>query len=531
MPQMKKILLIILAPILIHAQDATKDQSIELPDFVITGERNISIPEMKKPVPELVPTLSDDFFRPVFTPEQLALSKSSDPISRDLSLYGNSRAFNGLLILGAGYRTLPQGELYFNQNSDNFLFKSRLYGSNTTEYIENAGYNISGIDAALNFYVNNQSSFLPGLNIRLAGNFFRDNYKFYGSDDPAYQRETYNTFGVLSFQSDISKNVKYALTGKTELLDLKDINFKENVYSAELDLDVMFSSYGIGTNGIYKFQDINNSSIKSNNYYYGGNLYVIIEPSNGMKLKLGGHYSGIESKQYFAPYGLVSLDLNDNLTLVGKYQPNTEFFTYNDFIHENKFIGINSSENIFQENDLNVSVLLKYQYMKYYEINIGASYANVDDLPYFDDTGTSGVFLLDKVRDINKMQAYVNLLFHNGPFGFFYGEIKYNRVKFDSGKNVPYYPALSSGLIYGYNFGESFSAKTKLDFYFENYADVENNIKLPIYIDWSLYLYYNLFSNLKLTAAVENLLNKKNYVYDGYLEKTFDIIGGIEYRW
>lgn len=528
---MKKILLIILAPLLIHAQDATKDQSIELPEFVITGERNISIPVMKKHIPELVPTLSDNFFRPIFTPEQLALSKRSDPIDRELILYRNSRAYDGLLILGAGYRTLPQGELFFNQNIDNFLFKSRLYGSNTTEYIENSDYNISGIDASLNFYVNNQSSFLPGLNIRLAGDFFRDTYKFYGSDDPTYKRETFNTFGVLSFQSDISKNVKYALSGKTELLELKDINFKENVYSAELDLDVMFSSYGIGTGGIYKFQDIDNSSIKSNNYYYGGNLYVIIEPSNGLKLKLGGYYSGIESKQFLAPFGTVSLKLDNNLTLFGKYQPNTEFFTYNDFIHVNKFIGVNSNENIFQENNLNTSVLLKYQYMKYYEINVGASYANVDDLPYFDDSETKGVFLLNKVRDINRIQAYVNLLFHNGPSGFLYGEIKYNRVKFNSGKNVPYYPALSTGLIYGYDFGESLTAKTKLDFYFENYADIENSIKLPTYIDWSLYLYYNLFGNLKLTVAVENLLNRKNYVYDGYLEKTLDIIGGVEYRW
>ena len=70
---MKKILLIILIPFIIYAQDATKDQSIELPEFVITGERNISIPEMKKHIPELVPTLSDEFFRPVFTTEQLAL--------------------------------------------------------------------------------------------------------------------------------------------------------------------------------------------------------------------------------------------------------------------------------------------------------------------------------------------------------------------------------------------------------------------------------------------------------------------------
>ena len=514
-----------------YAQEATQDQSIELPEFVITGEQNISIPTMKKDRPVLVPTLSDEFLRPAYSPKQLTLSKRSDPIERELNLYKNAKAYNGLLILGAGYRTLPRGELYFNQNIDNFLFKSKLYGSNTTEYIKNSGYNVSGITASFDFYVDNQSSFLPGLNINLAGDFLRDSYKFYGSDNPADERETFNTFGMLSLQSDVSKNVNYAIIGKTELLELKDINFKEYLYCGELNLDILFDKFGIGTNGIYKYQDIDNNSVISNNYYYGGNFYALIEPSNRLQFKLGGHYSAVDTAEYVAPYATISFELGDNWTLVGKYMPNTEFTTYNKFIDQNKFIGVNSNEFNFQENNYNSSFLIKYQYMKYYEINLGASFARVDNLPYFDDEGTRGVFYLKKVRDIDRFQAYVNLLFHSGPYGFFYGEVKYNRLKLADGNNVPYYPELSTGLIYGFDVSESLSAKTKLDIYLENYAGVENRVKLPAYIDWSLYLYYNLTGNLKLTFAAENVLNNNNYIYNGYQEKTIDFIGGIQYRW
>ncbi len=528
---MKNLLIIILFPLIVVAQEASQDQSIELPEFVITGEQNISIPIMKKDRPDLIPTLSEDFFRPLFTPEQLALAKRSDPIERELNLYRNSRAFNGLLILGVGYRTLPQGELYFNKNLDNFLFRSKLYGSNTTDYVTNSGYNISGIAASMDFYINNQSDFLPGLNIGVAGDFFRDSYKFYGSDNPEYERETQNTFGMISFQSDVSKNINYAIRGKTELLDLKDINFKENLYSGELDLDIKFGKFGIGTSGLYTYQEIEDSSVKSDNYYYGGNLYAVIEPSDALKFKLGSHYSTVDTAEYIAPYATVSFQFDDNWTISGKYMPNTTFTAYNKFIEENKFLGVNSNDYIFQENNNSTSLILTYQYMKYYEINLGASYANVDNLPYFDDSETAGVFNLRKLKDIERFQAYINLLFHSGPYGYFYGEVKYDRIKLDDGNNVPYYPELSTGLIYGYNVSESFSVKTKLDIFMKNYSSVENRVKLPDYVDWSVYLYYNLFGNLKLTFAVENLLNNENYIYNSYLEKTIDFIGGIQYRW
>ena len=155
----------------------------------------------------------------------------------------------------------------------------------------------------------------------------------------------------------------------------------------------------------------------------------------------------------------------------------------------------------------------------------------MNNLPYFDDEETTGVFNLEKARDLERLQAYVNLLFHSGPFGFFYGEVKYDRVKLDDGNNVPYYPELSTVLIYGYEINKSLSVKTKLDIFMENYAGIENRVKLPTYIDWSIYLYYNIFGNLKLTFALENILNNDNYIFDGYKEKTIDFIGGIQYRW
>jgi len=39
------------------------------------------------------------------------------------------------------------------------------------------------------------------------------------------------------------------------------------------------------------------------------------------------------------------------------------------------------------------------------------------------------------------------------------------------------------------------------------------------------------FGGLDFTVELNNILNKKNYIFEDYQEKPFDIIAGIEYRW
>ena len=64
---MKKIIVIIcMFNVVLFAQEQTKTQSIELPDFVITGVQNISLPKIQKKQPEFIPLLSKDFFNPTF---------------------------------------------------------------------------------------------------------------------------------------------------------------------------------------------------------------------------------------------------------------------------------------------------------------------------------------------------------------------------------------------------------------------------------------------------------------------------------
>ena len=58
---MRKIILIFfLSFTIVFAQEENQSQSIELPDFVITGNEKITIPKVQKSHPDLIPLLSKD---------------------------------------------------------------------------------------------------------------------------------------------------------------------------------------------------------------------------------------------------------------------------------------------------------------------------------------------------------------------------------------------------------------------------------------------------------------------------------------
>ena len=59
---MKKLLLIFFLIIsTFYSQETTQTQSIELPDFVITGTESISIPKIQKAHPDFIPLIISRF--------------------------------------------------------------------------------------------------------------------------------------------------------------------------------------------------------------------------------------------------------------------------------------------------------------------------------------------------------------------------------------------------------------------------------------------------------------------------------------
>jgi hypothetical protein len=63
-----------------------QNPNVELPDFVITGTDVISVQGAQKIQPEFISTISEQFFKPVFSPEELEVKDLSSPIKGDLNI-------------------------------------------------------------------------------------------------------------------------------------------------------------------------------------------------------------------------------------------------------------------------------------------------------------------------------------------------------------------------------------------------------------------------------------------------------------
>ncbi len=530
---MRKLIFIIFAVAgLLNAQSESGSQSIELPDFVITGIQNITVPEMTKRKPELINSLSDEFFRPVVIPEKLSLINASAPQRIDYQIMSLSDYSRGLLILGGGINTLPTGHFYFNQSSSHFLLGTHVWGSNIREYVDNAGYNVSGAEISTDFFISSRSSFLPGLKISMDGTFYRDSYKLFASSVPGTKRENENIAGTLSFTNNLSETFTYGLTGTYESLKFKNLDFIENIVIGKGYMESDFGKFGFNLNGEYQFQDPKNTLSSEGSYtFYEGSFGIHVSAFENFKVKFGFYYAKQDTSKIISPTFSFDLKLDDNISMSGGYTPHMSFCRTRDLINKNRYYLPGTEDNVTQLFNSFTEVNVKYEFYTNFELSIGGNFSSIDNMYYFDDSGSSGIYTFKTLDAVKNAEAYVHFGLHNGPVGHFYGDVKYHYSKTDDGYHVPFNPAVSASLTWGTGLGEYLDLSSSVNYFSKSYTDILNKEELDSFLDLSFIAKYRFVGNLKLTAEVNNILNRDNEFYKGYVNKPLDVIAGIEYRW
>ncbi len=216
--------------------------------------------------------------------------------------------------------------------------------------------------------------------------------------------------------------------------------------------------------------------------------------------------------------------------LYGEFAPSAEFLTENYFIRENPYFNVSSFTNLFFEKSNVLKAVLKYEYGRYFEIDGGVKYYVSDEIPYYKNDIISGTFDLATIGG-SSTAGFVNMLFHLGPYGIFYGTAQYQTTKDDDGKFIPYYPEWTASLNYGYDFEMGLGVTTSLYYNSETYADLINTQTLNSYIDLGLNFSYKLTPVFSITLKMSNLLDNENYKWIRYKELPLNITGGIKFTW
>ena len=510
---------------------AQSNQSVELPNFVITGVRTVDIKTMNKKSPELISTLSKEFILPTKSPETFKISILSKISAPDTNIHVVNRDYNGFLNVGVGINTLPVGDLRYTLTSRHVMLNAKVFGQKDRDYEDNSGYNVSGASVNTDFFISSGSQFLPGLRLGLNAGFIRDDYKFFGSATPTTERKTQNMFGSAKLIHNLGGyNFGLELSGR--MFELENIKLEEKYFDAKAFVEFNISRFAVRAAAEYRNQGLTNNLTTTDSYdYLAGMAFAKIDLSKDITLKGGASYAKSEGSNLFSPYASIKLKFTKEISLFGEFNPGTEFLTMYDFVKSNRYFNLATVDNVFTKHKIRMNATLKYEFEKYVEAGITGNYSKSDNYSYFADNVTGGFFNINTADDVENFNGGIYAIFHLGPMGKFYGSVNFASSKFSNDKYVPYHPKGYGQLSYFYEFTNGIEINPKVLFATGSYTDAANTNELDSYIDLGLTVKYKLLKNLSVKADFNNIINSENYIYKGYKEKPLDIILGIEYRW
>ncbi|MBA4319527.1 MAG: hypothetical protein C0412_14085 [Flavobacterium sp.] len=525
---MKKLIFFFLLPLVLFAQ-GEKQQALELPDFIITGTRGIDVPILQKKKPKLISVLANDFFMPAFSPEDFVPAVLTSPYEKELKIISPYQNYEGKISIGAGRYTLPVGEFNFIKNLSGLILNLNALGSNITQYIPDAGYNNTLLSLGGDYFVNSSSDFLNSTAMSFDLSYFRNSYNMFASPVPSDKRNTNQFNGTVSLSNNAFKYLSYNFSFNAQLFNLNYLSTKETKLGASGSIEYKSQAFNLAAQVSFKNQSIENTIFASdNNSILATDVLLKLKPISGVQTGTGIYVANYNGSTFFMPKANLQMILNDNFTLFAEFSPEIEFLTFSEIISSNRYADFIPAA--FQKKKTDFKVSLRYEYGKYFEISGGIGFASYNNFIYFEDDLTAGVFS-PKTVDATRIYSFVKLNFHPGPFGYFYGNVILQDMTNDDSKVIPYQPALDANLVYGYDFDMGLSFKAKINYQTSVYSDLLNVSKLPAYQNLAFSISYKIQNSLTVKLDLENLSNNKNYYFKGYLEKPFDIVAGVEYRW
>ncbi len=521
--------ILLLSSAVIYSQGT--NPNVELPDFVIFGKDVISVRKVDKLKPDYISTVSDEFLKPAYKPDYLDLADISNPVEAELSLLDSADFRKGFIELKAGRYQLPAGELNYTFPFTGGMIHGIVKGLNQLEYVDQSDkqYLEGSLDIAYSLPTNLDA--MPGTKFSLSGDHNKNLFKFFGSIDPERKRNLNIGNASIGIQNLYMKEFIFDLNGGGDFTYINDEKFNESLLYANAFGRLKLSSFSLGVKATYQHQNLTTDSLsefKSDAYFFRPT--ASLEVFKKVMLEAGFTFSAASGDKLNGLYASVSAQVAKNLILFGEYSPEGENITAGKLLRNNFYYDQQDLTRIFLKKKNKLRATLKYEYDKYYQIDGGIEFYDADNLPYYNNPDSSGFFKV-MTTDATSWDFFLNMLYHLGPYGYFYGSVNYLNVQDSDSRKVPYFPGLKASLIYGYDFSQEWKGEVKFSYLSDRYADIENSDerKLPSIFDLGLKVTYTIQRNFGVFFELSNVLNTKRAVWEGYQEKPIDALLGFNY--
>lgn len=527
----KYFLTILLLSTLVAYSQEEQNPNVELPDFVIFGQENISVRRVDKMDPDFISTVSDEFLKPTYKPDYLDFAEISNPVEAEFLLLDTADYRKGYVEMKAGIYELPEGKLDYTFPFKNGLLHGFVRGLNQLSYVENSQRQF--LEGAMDFaytlptYLNT----LPGTKFAINADHSKNLFRFFGSIDPERKRNLNIGNASVTIQNLYMKDFIFDLNGGGDFTYLDNETFNETLLYANAFAKINLKSFSINLKANYQHQNLTTDSLsemKTDAYYFRPT--ASLEIFNKIMLEGGFTFSAANVEYLNGLYASVSAEVAKNLIVYGEYSPIGENQTAGNFLRGNQYYDQQDLNRVFVKKKNKIRALVKYEYDKYYQIDGGVEYFNTKNLPYYNNPDTSGFFEV-LTSDAVSWNIFMNFLYYLGPYGYFYGTLNYFSVENSASKKIPYNPSYGATLIYGYNFLQNWNGEVKFNYISDRYADLANDEgrKLPGLFNLGLKVSYQMQKNFGLFFELNNIFDVKRDTWEGYQEMPIEVLVGANY--
>ncbi|MBN8544621.1 MAG: hypothetical protein J0L60_00685 [Ignavibacteria bacterium] len=523
------LLFLLLATFSVEAQTQPE---VELPSFVITGLRSYDFPAREKINPDFYSILSDGFKTPKLADSVFRLTKNFDPkVTREI-LRDTSEYTTGYASGSFGNMFQPSVKGFISAPMKDVVLFAGGEFNRRQAFVENADETNFKVNAGFKYYAYNDSLLDPGTEYFANFRMSKSLYQFYGSDDPSRKGDNSFFNPELGFRNLSSQYLQYGGKIKGDIFAPNSGDYSENIISAEGFFNTRYEFVEIFSNLAIRQQNLTDSSgNKFNNNFINLSGLGGIVIGRTMKLLGGIELTTTPDKTYISPVVKYSARFANGLFLIASYNPSTTIMYNQDRVAENQYFHLSDSVSysvLRKTHDINA--VLKFEYEKLIEFEAGASWFMSDTYPFYTETANKGFFTLGSA-DVKGITGFVSAAFHPGILGRFVGEVKFNSVKDDSSKYVPFIPQLEFYASYGNNYNKIISYDVRLGYISKVYSDIQNKVEVEGGLDLSVNVEYNLTNNIKLFGRGTDLLNTKLMKWGRYQSPGLSVSGGVVFSW
>lgn len=514
---------------------------IDLPEFVITGSEKIDLNIDSKSEED-----EERIFSPARpTPGERPLSTGESLTPKQVkSFVKTPGALNGKVFGGYGFYGTPQFDGWFGQYNPAGSIVMNGYYSESGGHVADAGFWRGGFGLRGSYAISDSSLWIPSGQLRGEVKYGRDAYRAFSSRTPFRVRD----LSALEVSGGIGSrhSLPYkSITGVDYSLTAGWGNFSatDSAKSSETDFFV---------NGVAATRFFETSLRSSLDYHllgYSMNL-PNLHSGHWFEFRLDGKYLLVPSVQlsfavqqylYRGNVGVTSgrlyptLDLRyavtEDASVYFGIAPVVERNTLSSLVKQNRYLKV-YAHILPTDTKFHYYMGIEALPAENLTLSVKLAYKMINNYPIFYDRDSAKVWEVLYLSGIRSTKVDLSATLRLNPEQNVTAYFSSHMVKQkDSSGTLPNIPKFSIGSVYHRFFEFGLHAEAFLEFHASRYTNFSNAHSNAGFVSSGMKAEMELFRQFRGYAELNNMLNQRYYLWNGYLERTVYLLVGISYQW